>query len=137
MMIARLEFMLWWFCQKGMSGGGSMNRHRGLANVLPFLPAKVRQNLRIRKYCGALLYSIVPPSAVMTEKVPCKKPRQEWIYRTLCMEIYSATENSSFPTPQRGHSKSSGSSSKGVPGAMPASGSPSAGLYSQPQTSQT
>lgn len=50
---------------------------------------------------------------------------------------YSATENSSLPTPQRGHSKSSGSSSKGVPGAMPASGKPSAGLYSQPQTSQT
>lgn len=65
-----------------------MNRHRDLANVLPFLPAKVRQNLRIRKYCGALLYSIVPPSAVMTEKVPCKKPRQEWIYRTLCMELF-------------------------------------------------
>ena len=65
-----------------------MNRHRDLANVLPFLPAKVRQNLRIRKYCGALLYSIAPPSAVMTEKVPCKKPRQEWIYRTLCMELF-------------------------------------------------
>ena len=40
---------------------------------------------------------------------------------------YSCTEKSLFPTPQRGHTQVSGMSSKAVPGAMPLSGSPTAG----------
>ena len=52
--------------------------------------------------------------------------------------FYSSTgENSSFPTEQSGHSKSSGRSSKAVPAGIPASGTPTAGSYSQPQTSHT
>jgi hypothetical protein len=47
-----------------------------------------------------------------------------------------ASENWSLPTPQRGHAQSAGRSSKEVPGAMPLSGSPTAGSYSYPQTSQ-
>ena len=51
---------------------------------------------------------------------------------------YSSTgENSSLPTPQSGHTQSSGMSSKAVPGAMPPSGSPTAGSYTQPHTSHT
>ena len=42
----------------------------------------------------------------------------------------STGENMSLPTPHRGQVQSSGSSSKGVPGAMPLSGSPTAGSYS-------
>lgn len=52
--------------------------------------------------------------------------------------FYSSTgENSSLPTEQSGHSKSSGRSSKAVPAGIPASGTPTAGSYSQPQTSHT
>lgn len=52
--------------------------------------------------------------------------------------LYSSTgENSSLPTEQSGHSKSSGRSSKAVPAGIPASGTPTAGSYSQPQTSHT
>lgn len=50
---------------------------------------------------------------------------------------YSASENSSFPTPQSGQAKSDGKSSHAVPGAIPASSIPTAGLYSQPHTSHT
>ena len=52
-------------------------------------------------------------------------------------ELKTAGENSSLPTEQRGHVKSSGSSSNGVPAGMPASGNPTAGSYSQPHTSHT
>ena len=46
----------------------------------------------------------------------------------LHIQIYSTTSaNWSFPTPQIGHTQSSGISSKAVPGAMPPSGSPSSG----------
>lgn len=48
-----------------------------------------------------------------------------------------ASEKLSLPTPQRGHSKSSGKSSNFVPGAMPFSGEPSSSSYSQPHTSHT
>ena len=41
-------------------------------------------------------------------------------------EAYSGLKLS-LPTPQTGHTQSSGISSKAVPGAMPPSGSPSAG----------
>jgi len=41
---------------------------------------------------------------------------------------------SSFPTPQSGHSQVPGISSNAVPGLIPLSGSPSAGLYMYPQT---
>lgn len=52
--------------------------------------------------------------------------------------LYSSTgENSSLPTEQSGHSKSSGRSSKAVPAGIPAFGTPTAGSYSQPQTSHT
>lgn len=54
----------------------------------------------------------------------------------LIESVYYALTNNSFPTPHNGHFQSSGSSSKGVPGAIPLSGSPSSGLYSYPQTSQ-
>lgn len=50
---------------------------------------------------------------------------------------YSAGLNSSFPTPQSGHSKSSGRSSNAVPGSMPISGTPTSGSYSHPHVSQT
>ena len=43
----------------------------------------------------------------------------------------------SFPTPQAGHVQLSGMSSKAVPGAIPFSGSPSAGSYMYPQMIQT
>lgn len=43
---------------------------------------------------------------------------------------------SSFPTPHTGHTHVSGMSSKGVPGAIPPSGSPCAGSYTQSQTLQ-
>ena len=48
-----------------------------------------------------------------------------------------ASENSSFPTPHTGQTKSSGRSSNAVPGSMPLSGSPTAGSYSQPHVSHT
>ena len=48
-----------------------------------------------------------------------------------------ASTKFSLPTPQTGQTQSSGISSKGVPGAMPPSGSPTAGSYSYPQISQT
>ena len=51
--------------------------------------------------------------------------------------FYSASENWSFPTPHNGHSKSSGTSSHFVPGAIPPSGYPSASSYSHQQTSHT
>ena len=41
---------------------------------------------------------------------------------------------SSFVTPQSGHTQLSGMSSQRVPGAIPSSGSPSASLYVNPQT---
>jgi len=40
---------------------------------------------------------------------------------------YSTFANSSLPTPQMGQTQSSGKSSKAVPGAIPLSGSPTAG----------
>lgn len=44
------------------------------------------------------------------------------------LSIYSSTtEKSSLPTPQSGHTQSSGMSSKAVLGSMPLSGSPVAG----------
>lgn len=43
----------------------------------------------------------------------------------------------SFPTPQAGHVQLSGMSSNAVPGAIPFSGSPSAGSYMYPQMIQT
>ena len=46
---------------------------------------------------------------------------------------YSAGLKSSLPTPQTGHTQLSGMSSKAVPGAIPLSGSPTAGSYSYPQ----
>lgn len=46
---------------------------------------------------------------------------------------YSAGENSSLPTPQSGHTKSSGTCSQGVPAGIPSA--PTAGSYSQPHTS--
>ena len=49
----------------------------------------------------------------------------------------SSTEKSSLPTPQSGHTQSSGRSSNAVPGAMPLSGSPTSGSYTYPQVSQT
>ena len=39
--------------------------------------------------------------------------------------------NSSLPTPHRGQTQSSGMSSKAVPGAIPPSGSPTSGSYTQ------
>ena len=45
--------------------------------------------------------------------------------------------NSSLPTPHRGQTQSSGMSSKAVPGAIPPSGSPTSGSYTQPHTSHT
>ena len=48
---------------------------------------------------------------------------------TLISNFYSSTEKSSLPTPQMGHTQSSGMSSKAVPGAMPLSGSPTSGSY--------
>ena len=49
----------------------------------------------------------------------------------------STTSKSSFVTPQRGHDQSSGIASNGVPGAIPLSGSPTAGSYIQLQTVHT
>lgn len=49
---------------------------------------------------------------------------------------YSTGLKSPLPTPQSGQTQSSGSSSNGVPAAMPLSGSPTAGSYSYPHTSQ-
>ena len=54
-----------------------------------------------------------------------------------CVQCYATGLNSSLPTPQSGHSKSAGKSSKAVPGAMPCSGSPTSGSYTQPHTSHT
>ena len=51
--------------------------------------------------------------------------------------LYSTLLKSSFPTPQSGHTQSSGISSHAVPGSIPLSGSPTSGSYSYPQTSQT
>ena len=48
-----------------------------------------------------------------------------------------ASSKLSLPTPHRGHSKSSGTSLHGVPGAIPPSGYPALSSYSQPQTVQT
>ena len=42
---------------------------------------------------------------------------------------YSSGEKSSLPTPQIGHTQSSGMSSNAVPGAIPLSGSPTSGSY--------
>ncbi len=42
---------------------------------------------------------------------------------------------SSLLTPHTGHSKSAGTSSHGVPAGIPASGTPTAGSYTQPQMS--
>lgn len=50
---------------------------------------------------------------------------------------YSVSLNSSLPTPQSGQAQSAGRSSNAVPGAIPLSGSPTAGSYTYPQTSQT
>lgn len=52
------------------------------------------------------------------------KPR---MIKAIWSDYSSTTEKSSFPTPQRGHTHSSGMSSKAVPGAIPLSGSPTAG----------
>lgn len=51
-----------------------------------------------------------------------------------CYSVYSS--KSSFPTPQMGHTQSSGKSSKDVPGSMPPSLSPNSGLYTQSHTLQ-
>ena len=69
----------------------------------------------------------------------CKTKKRRESMRLFLNEftIYSLTENWSLPTEQRGHSKSAGTSSHFVPGAMPYSGAPSSSLYSQPQTSHT
>ncbi len=48
----------------------------------------------------------------------------------------STTSKSSLPTPQTGQTQSSGISSNAVPGAMPLSGSPTSGSYTQSQTVQ-
>lgn len=49
--------------------------------------------------------------------------------------VYSVGEKSSFEAPHTGQAQSWGTSSNGVPGATPLSGSPVAGSYSQPHTS--
>ena len=46
-------------------------------------------------------------------------------------------ENSLLGASQMGHTKSSGKDSKSTPGAMPLSGTPSAGSYIHPQILQT
>jgi hypothetical protein len=46
-------------------------------------------------------------------------------------------EKSSFPTPHCGHTQSSGNFSKGVPGEIPPSGSPTVGSYTHPHALQT
>ena len=51
--------------------------------------------------------------------------------------VYASSEKSSLPTEQRGHTQSSGRSSKAVTGLMPLSGSPISGSYTYPQVSQT
>ena len=55
----------------------------------------------------------------------------------LICPLYSTLLNSSFPTPQSGHTQSSGISSHAVPGSIPLSVSPTSGSYSYPQTSHT
>ena len=55
-------------------------------------------------------------------------PPSRSFLRNPAVGIYSTTSsNWSLPTPQSGHTQSSGISSKAVPGAMPPSGSPTAG----------
>ena len=46
--------------------------------------------------------------------------------------IYCVFSNISLLTPQTGQDQSSGNFSKGVPGAMPLSGSPFSGSYTYP-----
>ena len=53
------------------------------------------------------------------------------------MRCYLYFSKCSLPTPHAGQVQSSGMSSKAVPGAMPPSGSPSAGSYMYPQMMQT
>ena len=59
--------------------------------------------------------------------------------KTMAIKMRSRydSSNSSFPTLQRGHSKSSGTSLQGVPGAIPPSGYPFSSSYSHPQTLHT
>ena len=64
----------------------------------------------------------------------------KWLFQChdICLtgspERYQSTgEKSSLPAPQIGHTQSSGRSSNAVPGAIPLSGSPSAGSYTYPQ----
>ncbi len=71
-----------------------------------------------------------------TERFPGRRARER-AARVAQHADNHASENMSLPTPQRGHSKSSGRSSNFVPGAMPFSGLPSSSSYSQPQASQT
>ena len=54
----------------------------------------------------------------------------------VCLYHFSktyASSKASLPSPQMGHSKSSETSSQGVPGAIPWLGSPTLGSYSYPQ----
>ena len=60
------------------------------------------------------------------------------VERDSLLSIYSSTKSkSSLVTPQRGQDQSSGIASNGVPGAIPLSGSPTAGSYIQLQTVHT
>src|SRR5699024_4487341 len=59
------------------------------------------------------------------------------IYSRFFSEDYSSGWNSSLPTPQIGHTQSSGISSNAVPGSIPLSGSPISGSYTYPHGSQT
>ena len=53
--------------------------------------------------------------------------RHNYIHGTSSGSSYSILSNSSLAAPQTGHTQSSGTSSKGVPGLIPPSGSPSSG----------
>ena len=84
-------------------------------------------------------------------RLPATTQHGSWVHYFYHVATYGATIdfsvlshnhsstglNSSLPTPQSGHTQSSGMSSKAVPGAMPLSGSPTAGSYTHPHTSHT
>ena len=65
------------------------------------------------------------------KKCPGLQPRSLFaLHRNESPAYGHAGEKASLPSPHTGHTQSSGMSSKGVPGAMPPSGSPTAGSYS-------
>ena len=83
------------------------------------LPAILWRSLFCFPYCRTFLMCKYSGKIKKAEQKNCSASKQG--------SYQSIFSKSSFPTPQRGHTQSSGMSSNFVPGAMPCSGSPISG----------